>query len=111
METQLFNTAQTNVFAAQSEASKDRLNQLATSKSDDRTAMRKTAEDFEAVFLSQMLRPMFETLPTDTMMGGGQAESVYRGLMVEEMGKSIAKSGGVGIADSVFRELLKLQEG
>jgi len=53
---------------------------------------------------------MFETIPTDSMMGGGQAESVYRGLMVDEMSKSLSKAGGIGIADSVYRELLKLQE-
>ena len=31
-------------------------------------------------------------------------------MMVEQYGKSIARSGGIGIADSVEREILKLQE-
>lgn len=74
-------------------------------------AARETAEQFEAVFLSQMLAPMFESIPTDSFMGGGHSESVYRGMMVEEMGKSIAKGGGIGIADSVYREIIKMQEG
>lgn len=77
----------------------------------DKQAAREVAQNFEAVFLSQMLAPMFETIPTDSFMGGGHAEKVYRGMMVEEMGKEIAKQGGVGIADSVYREILKLQEG
>jgi len=111
METQIFNTAQSQVFEAQSQAARDRVSQLAGTKSTDKSALRETAEDFEAVFLSQMLKPMFETVPTDGFMGGGQAESIYRGMMVEEMGKAITKSGGVGIADTVYRELLKLQEG
>ena len=34
--------------------------------------MRETAEAFEASFLSQMLKPMFEGLKTDGMFGGGQ---------------------------------------
>ena len=76
----------------------------------DKKAARQAAEDFEATFLSQMLSPMFETVPTDSFMGGGHAEQVYRGMMVEEMGKEIAKQGGIGIADSVYREILKLQE-
>ena len=72
--------------------------------------LRKTAQDFEAVFIGQMLKPMFEGIRTDGVFGGGQAEKMYRGLMVEEYGKSIAKSGGVGIADAVMREMIKQQE-
>ncbi|MFQ5347668.1 MAG: rod-binding protein [Rhodothalassiaceae bacterium] len=73
-------------------------------------AMRKAAEDFEAVFLGQMLRPMFKGLATDGLFGGGHAEEIYRSLLIDEMGRSIAKSGGVGIADAVYRELVSIQE-
>ncbi|MCJ9430333.1 rod-binding protein [Kordiimonas marina] len=68
------------------------------------------AEQFEAVFLSQMLSPMFETVKTDSMMGGGNGEDVFRSMMVQQMGKAIAKKGGIGIADQVYREILKMQE-
>ncbi len=76
----------------------------------DGKAIRKAAEEFEAVFLSQMLAPMFETLESDTLFGGGPGEDIYRSMMVEEYGKAIARSGGVGIADAVARELLSIQE-
>lgn len=84
---------------------------LSNLSAQDNKAARETAENFEAVFLSQMLRPMFNTLSTDGIMGGGKAEGMYRDMMVDEVGKSIAKSGGIGIADSIYREILKLQEG
>ncbi|HEY9164309.1 MAG TPA: rod-binding protein [Magnetovibrio sp.] len=73
--------------------------------------IRKTAEEFEAVYLSQMLRPMFDGIEVEAPFGGGQAEDMYRSLMVDEYGKSIAKSGGIGIADQVVREMLRMQEG
>lgn len=72
--------------------------------------MRETAQDFEAVFLSQMMKPMFEGIQTDGMFGGGQAEQMYRDLMVDEYGKSVSKAGGIGIADAVMREMIKMQE-
>lgn len=72
--------------------------------------MRKTAEDFEAVFLSQMMKPMFEGIKASEPFGGGQAEDMWQSMMVEEYGKSIAKSGGIGIADAVMSEMLKAQE-
>ena len=68
------------------------------------------AEDFESVFLSQMLEHMFAGIETDEMFGGGHAEDVYRSLLIDEYGKLIAKAGGIGIADHVKREMLTLQE-
>jgi len=80
------------------------------SKTTDLNKIRETAQDFEAVFLSQMIKPMFEGIETDGPFGGGQAEGMWRSLMVDEYGKSIAKNGGIGIADAVMSEMLKLQE-
>lgn len=71
---------------------------------------RRAAEEFEAVFLSQMLAPIFEQLGTDPLFGGGPGEQVYRSMMVQEYGKAISRSGGIGIADAVHREILRLQE-
>jgi len=71
---------------------------------------RKHADEFEAIFIGQMLKPMFDGIKTDGPMGGGHAEGIYRGMQVEEFGKAISKAGGVGLADHVFREIMKHQE-
>ena len=75
-----------------------------------KAAIRKTAEEFESVFLAQMMAPMFEGLGEDELFGGGPSTKIYRSMMVQEYGKAIARTGGVGIADAVEREILKLQE-
>jgi hypothetical protein len=31
-------------------------------------------------------------------------------MQVEEYGKALSKAGGIGIADAVFREIIKAQE-
>ncbi len=74
------------------------------------TRMRETAEAFEASFLSQMLKPMFEGLSTDGPFGGGEAESTWRGFMIEAMAKQTVKAGGIGLADQVVAQMLKMQE-
>lgn len=74
------------------------------------SATRQAAEEFEAMFLGQMLQPMFDTLPTEGPFSGGHAEKVYRSLMVTEYAKQIAEQGGLGIADAVHKELLRIQE-
>ncbi|MCW9001884.1 MAG: hypothetical protein OQJ87_04120, partial [Rhodospirillales bacterium] len=45
---------------------------------------RQVASEFESVFLSQMLKPMFAPLDTAPPFGGGQAEEMWRGLMIDE---------------------------
>lgn len=68
------------------------------------------AQEFEAVFLGQMLQPMFDTLGTDGLFGGGSGERMYRSMLVEEYGRALARNGGIGIADAVERQILALQE-
>ncbi len=70
----------------------------------------KAAQDFEAVYIAEMLKPMFETVEVDDTFGGGKGEEVFRGMLTQEMGKSIAKQGGFGLADHVKAELLRIQE-
>lgn len=69
----------------------------------------KAAQEFEAVFLSQMLQPMFDGVKTDGTFGGGFAEEIYRGLMLENIGREMAASGGIGLADAVLAEMVKMQ--
>jgi Rod binding domain-containing protein len=71
---------------------------------------RETAVDFEAFFLGQMMQPMFANIGAEEPFGGGHAEQIWRTLMVDEYGKAMAKAGGIGIADQVQREILRMQE-
>ena len=72
--------------------------------------MRETAEAFEASFLSQMLKPMFEGISTEAPFGGGEAEGTWRGFLVEAMAKQAVRGGGIGLADQVVGEMLRMQE-
>lgn len=74
-----------------------------------RGAARKAAEDFESVFLAQMMEPMFQGLKTDGLFGGGSGEAVFRSLMIQEVGKDVSAAGGIGIADAVYTEMLRMQ--
>ncbi|HOO49806.1 MAG TPA: rod-binding protein [Alphaproteobacteria bacterium] len=100
--------AQDLVQTAKGQASIDKI-----SRSADKLKMEKSiqaAKEFEAVFISEMLKPMFEMIDVDDTFGGGKGEEVFRGMMVQEYGKIIANQGGIGLADHIQAELLKVQE-
>jgi peptidoglycan hydrolase FlgJ len=68
------------------------------------------AEDFEAVLIGQLTRHMFDTKGVgDDSFKGGFAEETWQSMLSEQMGKDIAKRGGVGLADSVYREMIRMQ--
>lgn len=69
------------------------------------------AQDFEAVYLTQMMEQMFAGLGEGGPLGSGEAGSAWRSMLTDEYGKSIAASGGVGLADQVRRELIAIQQG
>jgi peptidoglycan hydrolase FlgJ len=72
--------------------------------------LRKTAREFEEVFLAQMLQPMLSGLTPEAPFGGGPGEDVWQSMLVKEYGKAIVARGGIGIADAVMREILLAQE-
>jgi Rod binding domain-containing protein len=92
----------------QQNAQLKRLNSMKTS---DPKEAERVSRDFEAMFLSNMLQPMFAGLKTSKgMFGGGHAEETFQAMLVDEYGKVIAKSGGLGIAKMVHDQILQLQE-
>lgn len=74
------------------------------------TKARAAAEDFEAVFLNSMFQQMFTGIEGDGPFGGSGATGVWRSFLTDQYAKTFAKSGGIGIADQVYRSLIKQQE-
>jgi Rod binding domain-containing protein len=71
---------------------------------------RKTAQEFEAVFLGRMFESMFSGVGEDGPMGGGASAAPFRAMLTDEYARSVSASGGIGLADHVYREILALQE-
>ncbi len=69
------------------------------------------AKDFEAVFISSMLQPVFDSIDVDGTFGGGQGEKVFRSMLVQEYGRKMVDTGGIGLAESVYETMLRAQEG
>lgn len=67
------------------------------------------AQDFEAVFMAEMIKPMFEGIETNKEFGGGKGEEIFSGFMIQEYGKILAQTGDIGIADQVKAEMIKRQ--
>lgn len=70
-----------------------------------------SAQEFEAMAIGQLLQPMFNTVDSaHSAFGGGEAESAWRPMLVDAIGKQMASHGGLGLAASVFDAMLRAQE-
>ena len=74
-----------------------------------RGEIKATAQKFEEQFLSIMLQQMFEGVNTSAPFGGGAGEQMFKSFMTEAMAKQMTRVGGVGLTDTISREMLKLQ--
>ena len=76
-----------------------------------RRQARAAAENFEAVLsVAVPGADVRRTSSRTALFGGGQGEEMFRSMMFDEYGKQIAPSGGIGIADMVQKEILRMQE-
>ena len=73
--------------------------------------LREQAKDLEGIFLNTLMKEMFSSIDTsDESFGGGFAEETWRGMQAEQFANSLAEEGGIGLADNLMGDLLRMQE-
>ncbi len=63
------------------------------------------ARDFESIMISKSIKSMYEGIKTDEIVGGGNAENIYRELILEEYAKEISKRDGFGLVKYISRDM------
>lgn len=103
----MLNSAMLRARAQQAEqAQQATVARLGSAKMND---INKAAQDFEAMFVSEMLGHMFSGVEVDPEFGGGHGEEMFRSMLVQEYGKEIAKGPGIGIASKVKEAMIAMQ--
>lgn len=74
-----------------------------------RTRIAKSAQDFEASFLSVMINQMFSAVDSSGPFTGGSGEAAFRSFLGDAVAQQIVRSGGIGLAGPVQAQMLKLQ--
>ncbi|MGV8118551.1 MAG: rod-binding protein [Vulcanimicrobiota bacterium] len=74
------------------------------SKKQDEAKLKDACQQFESLFLSQILKEMKKSIPKSDEEGGKDKE-MYEELMYDEIAKSMAASGGVGMANILYQQM------
>lgn len=79
---------------------------LETAMSDkDKKRLKEVCQDFESVFLNLMLQSMRATVPKSDLFGRSRGREIFESLLDQETSKNMAKAGGIGLADLVYKQL------
>jgi len=74
-------------------------------KSLDEGKLKKACEDFESIFISKMLKVMRQSIPKTGLLDGGSQQDMYLSLFDEELSKSMAKKGGMGLGKILYQNV------
>jgi len=73
----------------------------------DDEKLKKTAQDFEAVFLNKFLETINSTVERSEEFSGGRGEEMFRSMMNEEIAKNIASTPqtSLGFAQQIYEQM------
>lgn len=71
----------------------------------DEEKLKKACKDFEAIFINKMIKNMRATVPKSSLLDGGTQQEIYQSLFDEELSKSLAGKGGMGLGKILQRHL------
>jgi len=92
------NTAQNSEF--------EKISQSKFSSKDDEK-LKKAAQDFEAVFISQMFNIMDSTVEKSDFLGNGKAEQTFKSMMYQNVAQDVSSnpSTSFGLAKQIYEQM------
>ena len=70
------------------------------------TALLKTAQDLEGLFVQQLFKAMRETVPEgEGIVSGGAGEDIFTGLLDEHLAAETPRQWESGVAAALYRQL------
>jgi len=66
----------------------------------------KACQDFEALFIKQMLDAMRKTVnKSDDLLKGGMGQDIFEGMLYDEYAKKMAETAQFGLAEMIYRQV------
>ncbi len=102
-----YNTAATQEKSAvEAEGFKNMLEKAAEGK--DLVKLKEASQEFEAFFINTLFKEMRKTIQDGGLTEKSQATSTFEDMLDEEMSKTISKTGGLGLADMIYNNMVKI---
>lgn len=75
------------------------------SQAGEEKKLTEACQQFEQMFLTQMMKQMRAAGPKGGMFGGGQGSEQFADMLDQERAKDWAQNGGIGLASMLFEQM------
>ena len=73
----------------------------------DEAKLKKACEDFEALFINQLLQSMRRTVLKSKFLEDAPGKEVYQSLFDREISKKMAQKGALGVGKIIYRKVME----
>lgn len=73
----------------------------------DRQALKKSCQDFEAIFIQSMFKAMRKTVPEGELFKENNAAEMYQDMLDQEIATKISQKQSIGLAEQMYRQMEK----
>jgi peptidoglycan hydrolase FlgJ len=73
----------------------------------DETKLKKACEDFEALFINQLMQSMRRTVLKSKFLEDAPGKEVYQSLFDREISKKMAQKGALGVGKIIYRKVME----
>lgn len=95
-----------NKETVETDAFKDLLKTAAEGK--DLKKLKEASQEFEAYFINMLFKEMRKTIQEGGLVEKSQARSTFENMLDEEMSKNMSKQGGLGLADMIYNNMVRV---
>ena len=83
----------------------DQLREIPDAKKPDDVRLREASNEFEAIFIQQMLKTMRKTTLESNFIKKSEGEKIFRSMLDEQYAILSAKSGRLGLGEMIYQQL------
>lgn len=71
----------------------------------DRAALKKSCQDFEAMFIQSMFKAMRKTVPDSGLFEKDTSTQMYQDMLDQEIATKISQKQSIGLAEQMYRQM------
>ncbi len=73
----------------------------------DRKALKKSCQDFEAIFVQSLFQAMRKTVPKSGLFEEKSSTAIYQDMLDQEVSTKISRQQSIGLAEQMYRQMEK----
>ncbi len=74
----------------------------------DRAGLKKSCQEFEAIYIQAMFQAMRKTIPEGGLFEQDHATKMYQEMLDQQIATDISRHQSLGLADQMYRQMEKM---